>query len=248
MVLFQPSGPATVWDLSYYFGNGQPAEISFWIVGIVGILFGLFLFSSYLNNRKPEHLYWGFSFSILWILAHLLIFGGSYAVLLEPVPAMISALMVGFLAAGLLKAVKPGSFLANWFVYYVLVMSFLIGFFKLENMQTALPWFSLVVPIVVILLHVPSALLIVILPLGTRGENGKAALAMTFAGILMGLVGLLLAGATVLPQFGLSLGDFYLEIVFTAFPFVLLAAAVCFAWGTFVPKSWRFDIPGVELE
>ena len=248
MVLFQPSGPATVWDLSYYFGNGQPAEISFWIVGIIGILFGLFLFSSYLNKRKPEHLYWGFSFAILWILAHLVIFGGSYAILLEEVPAMLGALMVGLLATGVLKATKPEGKLSEYYVYYVLVMSFLIAFFKLENMQTALPWFAMVVPIVVILLHVPSALLIVILPLGSRSENGKAALMMTFVGILMGLVGLLLAGATVLPMFGLSLGDFYLEIVFTAFPFVLLAAAVCFAWGTFVPKSWGFDIPGIELE
>ena len=248
MVLFQPSGPATVWDLSFYFGSGKPAEIVLWIVAIFGVVWGFLLLSSYLNKRKPEHLYWGFSFAILWVLTHLVIFGGSYAVLLDPVPAFLSALAVGLFATGLLKNVKPESKLGDIFLYYVLVMAFLIGFFKLENLQAAVPIFATLVPVAVLLLHVPSGLFLIILPLGTRDENGKSALVLMVAGILMSLVGLLLAGATVLPMLGLTLGDFYIEIVFNAFPFVYLGAVACFAWGTFVPKRWGFDVPGIELE
>ena len=72
---------------------------------------------------------------------------------------------------------------------------------------------------------------------------------LSLAGILMGLIGLLLALTTVgggfVPFFG---SDIWFEIIFNAFPFVYLGAGLCFAWGTFVPKQWTFNISGIELE
>jgi hypothetical protein len=250
MVLFQPSGPATVWDLSYYFGSGKPAEIVLWIIAIVAIIFTLLLISSWLETRKPEHLYWGISFALLWITTHLTIFSGTYAKLLEPVPAAFGGLTVGLFAVGLFKNVKPESELfGKILLYYVLVMAILIGFFKLENLQTAVPIFSSIVPVVVMALHIPSAILIIVLPLMTRSENGASAIIMSVAGIIMSLVGVLLALATVVGNFvPLFASEGFLATVFRYFPFVYLAAALCFAWGTFVPKRWNFTIPGIELE
>jgi hypothetical protein len=252
MVLFQPSGPATVWDFSYYFSSGNLQNTIFWLSAIIGIIFALFLLSSYLNTRKPEHLYWGISFALLWILTHIAIAGGTFAYFLTAVPATFAALIVGLFAVGLFKNVKPESKFGKYLLMYVVAMSLAIGFVKNNYWGTPYWGFALlpawVAPIVVMALHIPSAVLIIWLPLKTRDENGNSALAMTFGGVLMGLVGLLLAGATLLPGLGLTLGDFYLEIVFTAFPFVYLGAVLCFAWGTFVPKRWNFAIPGIELE
>ena len=241
MVLFQPSGPATVWDFSYYFGSGNAAKIVLWISAIIGIIFALFLLASYLNERKPEHFFWGISFSLLWINTHIAIAGGSYAYWLDQVPATFSALMVGLFAVGLFKNVKPDKKkFGDYLLYYVVVMSLVIGFFKGDYL--GLPAF--VVPILVMALHVPSAILIIWLPLQTREENGKSALVFSLAGILMSVVGLLLALVTL----EILATDAFLEVIFNLFPFVYLFANIAFAWGVFVPKRWNFSIAGIELE
>jgi len=241
MVLFQPSGDPTVWDFSFYMAGGKLFEIVFWISAIIGVIFALFLLSSYLNERKPAHFYWGISFAILYINTHVAIFSGTFATFLDQVPSTLSALMVGFFAVGLFKTVKPDKEkFGDYLLYYVVIMSLVIGFFK--GAYLGLPAF--ITPILVMALHIPSGILIIWLPLQTRDVNGKAALVMTIAGVLMSLVGVLLALATL----GILATDAYLEIVFNAFPYVYLGAAVCFAWGTFVPKSWNFAIPGIELE
>ncbi|MBY9008937.1 MAG: hypothetical protein KGD74_03615 [Candidatus Lokiarchaeota archaeon] len=239
MVLLQ-----TVWEFSYYFGSGNAAKIVLWISAIIGIIFALFLLASYLNTRKPEHFYWGISFALLWINTHIAIPGGTYAYFLEPVPATLFALMVGLFAVGLFKNVKPEkNKMGNYLLYYVVIMSLVIGFFKGGTVVIVLGTPAFLVPILVMALHIPSAILIIWLPLQTREENGKSALAMTIAGALMSLVGILLALATLF-----TVADFYLEIVFNAFPFVYLLANLAFAWGTFVPKRWSFAIAGIELE
>ncbi|MFX0135739.1 MAG: hypothetical protein ACFFDN_19000 [Candidatus Hodarchaeota archaeon] len=256
MVLFQPAA-ATVWDFGYYFGLGEPFEIIFWIVAIIGAIFALFLLSSYLNTRKREHFYWGMSFALLFIVTHLSVNATSFAKFLEPVPAALSALMVGLFAVGLYKNVYPEKKMGKYLLYYVLIMSVAIMIFKIPAIGTpaAFPLApvqlvpSWVAPILVMALHIPSAILIVFLPLRTRDESGKSALVMSIAGVLMGLVGVLLALATMVGLFlPLFTEDLFLEIIFTAFPFIYLGAGICFAWGTFIPKKWNFTIPGIELE
>jgi len=240
MVLFQPT-EATVWDFSWYFGSGKPFEIVFWITAIIAIVFSLFLLSSYLNERKPAHFYWGIAFALLWINTHIAIFSGTFATFLDQVPSTLSALMVGMFAVGLFKNVKPDKEkMGDYLLYFVVVWSLVIGFFK--GAYLGLP--AYVTPITVMVLHVPMAILIIWLPLQTREENGKSALVMSFAGILMSLVGVLLALTTL----GVLTTEAWLELIFTAFPFVYLLAGLGFAWGTFVPKRWNFAIPGIELE
>lgn len=247
MVLF-----ATPWDFSFYFGSGNPAKILLWLTAIIGLFFALFLLASYLNARKPEHFYWGISFALLWINTHIAIAGGTYAYWLEPVPATFSALMVGLFAVGLFMNVKPEKEkIGKILLLYVVVMSLVIGVFKLPYVATInYGWSALdpiAIPIAVMALHIPSAILLIWLPLQTREENGKSALMLPLAGILMGLVGLLLAGA-VLVEMAAPLEEGYLFVTFSLFPFVYLIAAIAFAWGIFVPKRWSFDIAGIELE
>jgi hypothetical protein len=248
MVLFQPPATQTVWDFGYYFGSGKVMEIVFWITAILGVAFALFLLSDYLSNRKPAHLYWGMAFALIWINTHVVIFSGTFGTFLDPVPSIVAALTVGLFATGVVKSVQPDGFLGKYFLYFVLIMSLAIGVVKTPfwdpNGDNAV--LALAIPIVVMVLHVPSALIIVWLPFTTRSENGKAAMVLSLAGILMGLVGLLLALTTVVGGFFAT--DTWLEIIFNVFPFVYLGAGLCFAWGTFVPKGWTFNIPGIELE
>ena len=148
-------------------------------------------------------------------------------------------------AVGLWKNVKPDKVkVGNYLLIYVIAMSLAIGFFKQATVNIVLGTPAILVPILVMALHIPMAILIIWLPLQTREENGKSALAMTIAGALMSLVGILLAIATL----GIIATDLYLEIVFNAFPFVYLLSVLAFAWGTFVPKRWNFSIAGIELE
>jgi len=250
MVLFQPSGPATVWDLSYYFGSGKPAEIVLWVVAIIAIFFALFLLSSHLNTRKPEHLYWGLSFALIWITTHLTIFSGSYLTLFDPVPATFAALSTGLFAVGLAKAVKPeNEFLGKFLLYWVLIVSILVGVFKLENLQAAIPFWEFLVPVAVVAVHVPAAVFIIILPIQARSENGNGAIVMMLGGIVMSVVGVLLALVTVVSAaLPILASEFFVGMVLRYFPFIYLVAILCFAWGTFVPKGWGFAIPGIELE
>jgi hypothetical protein len=255
MVLF-----ATPWEYSFY-SWGEAIDIVLWIAAIVSAVFALLLLASYINTRKTEHLYWGISFALLWINTHL---GITYVVVnvrtmsvervagfwtfLDPVNATFFALTVGLFAVGLWKNVKPEKDkIGNYLLMYVVAMSLAIGFFKNENMIIVLGTPSYLVPILVMALHVPSAILIIWLPLQTREENGKSALAFPIAGVLMSIIGILLAGAT-LVEMAAPLEEGYLFITLAAFPFIYLLAVMFFAWGTFVPKRWGFSIAGIELE
>ena len=247
MVLF-----ATPWEFGFYFSSGNAQKIVLWLSAIIGLFFALLLLASYLNTRKTEHFYWGISFALLWINTHIAIAGGSFAYWLDPVPATFSALSVGLFAVGLWVNVKPDKEkIGKILLLYVIVMSLLIGVFKLPYVATLNYGWSLLdpiaIPIAVMALHIPSALLIIWLPLQTRDENGKSALMMPLAGILMGIVGLLLAGA-VMVEMAAPLEEGYLFVTFSLFPFVYLIANIAFAWGTFVPKRWSFSIAGIELE
>ena len=164
MVLFQPAGPATVWDFSYYFGSGNAAKIVLWISAIIGIVFALFLLASYLNTRKKEHLYWGIAFALLWINTHIAIAGGSYAYFLQEVPATFSALMVGLFAVGLWVNVKPEKEkIGNYILIYVIALALAIGFFKQETVIIVIGTPASLVPILVMALHIPMAILIILI-------------------------------------------------------------------------------------
>jgi len=269
MVLLQPpSGPPPgPWEFGFDgYPNSQMIEVTLWIGAIISVIFALLLLASYFNSRKPEHFLWGISFALLWINLHQAIPRGDFEFFLNPVPAAFAALTLGLFAVGLWKNVKPEQkLIGNLLLLYVVCMSVAILVLKNQNIGTpytyGYQWIpTWVTSVLVLALHIPSAFLIVYLPLLARQENGPSTYAMTVAGLIMGHVGLLIGLSTlfgysfpydaqtmvVVPNNYTLVG--YLFIVLSIFPFALLFAILAFAWGTFVPKRWRFDIAGIELE
>lgn len=269
MVLFQPpSGPPPgPWMFGFEgYPNSQMIEVVLWIGAIISVIFALLLLASYFNSRKQEHFLWGISFALLWINLHLAIPGGDFEYFLTAIPAGFSALSLGLFAVGLWKNVKPEKkLIGNLLLLYVVAMS--VAIMVLKNPNIAVPYTygfqlipSFVTTILVLALHIPSAALIIYLPITTREENGGATWAFVAAGAIMSLVGILIGGAA---MFGYSFpydaqtmvvdtGNYilvgYLFIILSIFPFALTLAITAFAWGTFVPKRWGFDIAGIELE
>ena len=269
MVLFQPpSGPPPgPWMFGFEgYPNSQMIEVVLWIGAIVAFAFALLLLVSYFTSRKQEYFFWGIAFALLWINLHLMIPLGNFEYFLWGIPAGFSALTIGLFAVGLWKNVKPEkTMIGNLLLLYVVGMS--LGIMVLRNPNVGVPytWGFQLVPtyvtsILVMALHIPSAALIFWLALETREENGNATWAMVTAGVIMGLVGILIGLASL---FGYSYpydGDAmvvdinnytlvgYLWLVLTIFPFAFTIAIVAFAWGTFVPKRWGFNIPGIEFE
>ena len=268
MVLFQPAAgpPPGPWMFGFDgYPNSQMIEVTLWIGAIVAFAFALLLLVSYFTTRKPEHFFWGIAFALLWINLHLLIPLGDFEYLLNPLPAAFSALTLGLFAVGLWKNVKPEQkLIGDLLLAYVVGMSVLIMFLK--NNLFGVEYFGtqlidpIYVSIVVMALHVPSAALILWLPIQTREENGNATWAMVTAGVIMGLVGILIRLASLFgysyPYDGMAMvvdiNNYalvgYLFVILSVFPFAMTFAIIAFAWGTFVPKRWGFVIPGIELE
>ncbi|MHA1478419.1 MAG: hypothetical protein ACTSPU_09500 [Promethearchaeota archaeon] len=252
MVLFQPpSGPANPWDVGEY----RWAELLIWIVAIIGIIWGVLLLFEYINKRKRHHLVWAASFSLVWIGFHQVISTGTFATLLDPFLSAILAFIPGLLAAGLLMSVfSEKKLLGELYALFALLVAIGIGMAKFDPFMVLddLPLFG---TSMVMLLHIPSGLILIILPLYTtiKKETRWPALFMTIGGILFSLVGALIAIATtgILDAIALETGvpaDWALFVLFGLFPIFLVFAYLAFALGTLIPAKWNFDIPGVEFE
>ena len=269
MVLFQPpSGPPPgPWMFGFEgYPNSQMIEVVLWIGAIASFVFALLLLAAYFNSRKQEHFLWGIAFALLWINLHLAIPLGDFEYFLNAIPAGFSALTLGLFAVGLWKNIKPEkTLIGNLLLAYVVCMSVAIMVLRNPNIGVPYTWGFQLVPtvvtsILVMAIHIPSAALIIYLPLETKEENGNSVYAMIAAGAIMSIVGLLIGFATLFgysfPYDGtamvVALNNYtlvgYLWLVLTIFPFALTIAIVAFAWGTFVPKRWGFDIAGIELE
>lgn len=253
MVLFQPSStPPTPWDV----GEQRYAETFLWIVAIIGIIWAFLLIMSYIQTRKRHHLLWGASFSIMWIAFHQVIAAGDYSIMLGATMALMLGFIPGLLAAGLLMAVFDNKkIIGNLYALFVLIMGILIALFKFDPFYwvadaAALdPAGALIPSILVMVLHVPSALLIVVLPLLTtiKKQTRWPALLMTVGGILFGIVGLLMS--LVVTDFFMPYAPIdYRYVVMALFSVFLLLSGICFAFGTLIPAKWNFDIPGIEFE
>jgi len=252
MVLFQPpSGPASPFDV----GEQRYAETFIWITAVIGIIWAFLLIMSYIQTRKRHHLLWGASFAVMWIAFHQVIASGDYSIMLGPVMALMLGFIPGLLAAGLLMAVFDNKkIIGNLYALFVLIMGILIALFKfdpfywVEDAAALDPAAALIPSIMVMVMHIPSALLIVVLPLITtiKKQTRWPALLMTVGGILFGIVGLLLSLVVteVVPITPID----YRFVIMALFSVFLLLSGICFAFGTLIPAKWNFDIPGIEFE
>jgi len=251
MVLFQPaSGPSSPFDVGEY----QWASTFLWIVAIVSIIWGFLLIVDYINTRKRHHLLWGASFSIIWIGFHQVISTGDFSILLEGFMASMLAFIPGLLAAGLIMAVYKDKKWGDYYALYVLVMAILIGMAKFDPFYwfATAPWAP---SVFVMLLHIPSGLAILILPILTTfmsKETRWPALFVSIGGLLWGLVGLLLVLVTLFEGMFIDLIAVttidYRYVIFGSFSIILLFVAIFWALGTIIPSMWNFEVPGVEFE
>jgi hypothetical protein len=253
MVLFQPpSGPPDPWDVGEY----QWASLLLWIVCIVGIIWGFLLIVSYINTRKRHYLLWGASFSLIFIGFHQVIGTSDYGILLDGFMAAMLAFIPGLLAAGLLMAAYKDKKFGDYYALFALIMAILIGIFKFDPFYWITAETALVPTSMVMILHIPSGLLLVIVPILTTFKSKTTrwpALFISIGGLLFGLVGFSLSLATsgYLAMIELTTGvpaDWALFVIFGLFPIFLLFAGLAWALGTLIPSLWNFEIPGVEFE
>ncbi|MHA2006741.1 MAG: hypothetical protein ACXABO_04340 [Promethearchaeota archaeon] len=248
-ILQPPAGPANPFSLSEY----RSHDVLIWITIIIGAIWAFFMLVEYINTRKVYHLFWALAFIAAYIVFHQIALIGSYGDLLTSVSAGLSSIIPGFIAVGLIHALYPDKKIwklsyGQLYMIFVLIMAVFITLYKLENIQLTLLnmtiWTRLWIPsLLVIISHVPSSMIIFLVPLYTTlktKETGRPALLVSAGGLLLGLTGFLLSLTL------MEVADPF--ITMGLFPYFLIFAVGCFAFGMLYEKTWRFEIPGVEFE
>ena len=218
-------------DVSGYAG----AVILLLITGIAAIVFGLFMLLDFLKNKKIHHLLWALAFIVLFVAGIVLIISNDYSLLLSPIVAALAAIIPGGIAAGLIFVVFEEKTKIYGYIYlaFVLVMIILIGITKAVDSPGA--------SATVMVAHIPSSLLIILLPIYTTyktKETDWKALLLSIGGIIVSTAGMLLALFVI--------GTVDIVLVLTLLPIVLLLTAVFLALGMLLPEKWSFAIPGIN--
>ncbi len=222
--------------------NYPGAVLILLITGVVALIFTIFMVLDYLKNKKIFHLLWALAFFVVFAAGVLLVLFDDFELLMTPIVSVLAAFIPGGIAGGLYfssifdeeKSKKFGTI----FVIYVAVGAVLIGLTKavtaLNGLTTA----------IVMLVHIPSSLSMIILPILTfKKENTKwTALLVSIGGFIMSIAGVLLAF--------LVTGNPILDAtqIFGLLPILLLLVAACFAFGFLLTKKWTFAVPLINIE
>ncbi len=201
------------------------------ITGIIALVMTIFLFKDYAANKKLYHMWWGLS-SLILFLAGVLIVAFDFAVLGNPaIPIVATFIPVG-LAIGLLYAVwddKPYGLYYTIYGILMVIIQIVARYVPIESVATP----SLLAA------HIPSGLIIVLVPLMTtiRKETEASAILFSLGGIAISLGGMLLAAlkfdAPILPA----------ATIFAVLPLLLLIVSVLFFLGIFLPTKWKAGLP-----
>ena len=215
--------------------NYVGAVILLLITGIAAILFALFMVLDFLKNKKIHHLLWALSFIVLFVAGIVLVLTNDYSLLLSPIVAALAALLPGGIAAGLIFVVFEEKSKLYGYIYlvFILVMVVLIGITKTVGSPGA--------SATVMVAHIPSGLLIILLPIYTTYKSKDTdwkALLISIGGIVVSIAGLLLAL--------FSIGAVDIVLILTLLPYVLLLTALFLALGMLLPEKWGFAIPGIK--
>jgi len=204
--------------------------ITQWSTGVAALLFAVFLFLDYLKDKeKTFHALWAVSFFILFAAGLLLVLFNDFELLLSPIISVLGALIPGGIAAGLFytRTKKAGRI----YLIFVLIVTLLIALTKFIIPLNDYAKYA------VMLLHVPSGLTMVILPLLDYKSEGRATILASVGGVLMSVAGLLLAF--------LVLGFPILDMltIFMILPLLLLLVAVCLGLGFLYTEKYSFKVP-----
>ncbi|MHA1246373.1 MAG: hypothetical protein ACTSPE_03540 [Candidatus Thorarchaeota archaeon] len=202
------------------------------LTGIVALVMAIFLFLDYTKNKRIYHLSWAISFVVLF-LAGLLIVLFDFAILGNPlVPVVATVIPVG-LAVGLLHAVWGDRTYGTYYAIYAAIMIVVQAATRLVAGLEAGATPTLLA------LHIPSGLIVVIVPLITalKKETEFTSIFFSLGGIFISLGGMLLAflkfDSPILSA----------DQIFAVLPLLLLIVGVLYFLGIFMPTKWKAQIP-----
>jgi hypothetical protein len=264
MILARPPSVFNPWNV----GAERFNEAFLWIGAVAAAIFGLLLLVSYFNNHKKHILMWSFAFLGIWIYYHQLIAGGSWAFMIDmlgPVAsfrstgmwtmlAMALGLLIPALIASGLAYDKDKKFGAIFTLYSVLMTMLYVVFMVLPNSNIfgdgneSTP--VLIGFIIEILVQLPSAVLIIALPIMKEGPLfpktmvSVAGVVMLTQNILLSIIGIM---ANVGAPLSLAEGGSTVQMV-NLVPFAFLIIIVCLLYGLISNKDYGFSLPNVEFE
>ncbi|MFW9855608.1 MAG: hypothetical protein ACFFFG_11135 [Candidatus Thorarchaeota archaeon] len=202
------------------------------ITGILALVMGALLIKEYLSSKNLAHLAWSIGFIVLFA-SGLLIIIFDFAILTEPLVPVVAALIPGTLAIGLLFAVWPDKPYGLLYTIYTVVV---VGSLAIVRIAPELSSFSTPV---LMAIHIPSGLLIVIIPIITAWQKETE-----ITSIFFGIGGLLISTGGILLAF-LKLGSPILtqEQIFAVLPLLLVLVGIFFVLGIILPSKWKIEIP-----
>ena len=204
------------------------------ITGLAALIVGYLAINSYLKEKKMYHLYWGISLLVLFVSGVLIIFL-NWDVLGNPLVPPVAALIPAGLAIGLLYAVyddKPWGFYYAIYALIGIILILIAGY--VESLQD-------IAYIFVMIVHVPSAAIIVLLPIPAINKVADA------NGYYFALGGLLISIGGILLAIYKSTGDANLgDLIFKVLPPLLLIVAVLFVLGIGKTEKWKLAIPYIS--
>ncbi|MHA1746578.1 MAG: hypothetical protein ACTSWW_11295 [Promethearchaeota archaeon] len=238
-------------DPAWEVGNYEWSEAFIWIAAVMGLIFGFYLFASYIYTRKKHILLWAFAFLGMWVLYHQMIANGYYLALVGSFETsffgMPSALLVllipGLLAAGLAydKDEKFGT-IFTW-ALSVLTVVYLLMLAEPNTGLMADPTLSTKIAIFIRLgVQLISAGLIIFLvvmkesKMGPKTMMGVGGVFLFISNLLYGLLALVTPGTA------------FVDFVNKFYPFFLIFTVVCLVWGIIGNKDWGFTLPNIEFE
>jgi hypothetical protein len=252
-------------------GNFRWSEMLFWITLVFVLAFGLLLFVAYMNDRNQSHLLWSVAFfGIVAVIYNVLMYTnassagrgqptivnymGDYALLMWPdmqqIPyVIINALMYmtpGLIAAGLLLATFEDKKYGNLLLMFNGIMVPIIMVLMVDPTNGANADIGAFASLAVIILHTPSYLAIILLPI-LRNQEEKEGYLVSVAGLIMAVCGIIFVVMVFNPYALSQLEGGFVDTFFMVYPFLMMGAIVFLAFGILIPKKWSFSIPGVEF-
>ena len=208
------------------------------LVGVVSLVLAIFLALAYLKEKGIHHLFWAISFLVLFVSGILIILNG-FIILKEPLIPVVAALIPACLAIGLLYALYDDKPWGMYYAIFALVMIVLLAVVRLDLIDGLSEMSS----IVLMGLHIPSGLIISLLPLYAAFISKD----ISTSGALFGIGGLLMSVGGVLLAF-VAIGNEILSEaqIFEILPILLVIVGLFLFFGIILPEKWKIEIPFIS--
>ena len=202
------------------------------ITGVVALIMGIILLYNYVKHKNLYHLLWSISFLVLFVAGALIILI-DFTILNEPLIRIVAVLIPACLAIGLIYAVWQEK--NYWWYYGIYILVFLVILVLVEYV----PGFENFRSYSIMALHVPSGLILVLVPAYTAYTNQTEYTSLFYSagGLAISIGGILLAflklGSPILDQ----------NQIFAVLPTLLLIVGVLFVLGIILPEKWKVELP-----